>query len=413
MGSRARLIKLLQDIRASYWFLPSSLVICAMILAWATLFLDRHVGDLGFDLPAFLKNTQVDGARTVMSIVSESSFGVAGVMFSMTMVAVSFASGNFGPRLIGNFMRDRGNQWSLGILVATFVYALLITRAIQTATPDDAQTAIEAFVPHISIFTALLLMTLSVFVVIYFVHHIPETINVSNITASLGDRLCEALRNRIEEQQEENRDGTRIDWAERSADLSLTLGVSGYIQTLNKAELSKLAREHNLLIEVTAPVGTFVTPDTAVLRAWGQVQDGVSESDLINCFASGNSRTEHQNLLFIVDQLVEMIARALSPGVNDPFTAINCMNWLFSAMVVAANHRGGLTETPDGRVRISEVTFLRLLEQGFAQSRPYTKSDPLTDAHLQELLARMEREITTLRHLKTLRSFRRTLDKAE
>ena len=134
---------------------------------------------------------------------------------------------------------------------------------------------------------------------------------------------------------------------------------------------------------------------------------------MINCFASGNSRTEHQNLLFIVDQLVEMIARALSPGVNDPFTAINCMNWLFSAMVVAANHRGGLTETPDGRVRISEVTFLRLLEQGFAQSRPYTKSDPLTDAHLQELLARMEREITTLRHLKTLRSFRRTLDKAE
>ncbi|MEC7257381.1 MAG: DUF2254 domain-containing protein, partial [Pseudomonadota bacterium] len=312
-----------------------------------------------------------------------------------------------------NFMRDRGNQWSLGILVATFVYALLITRAIQTPTPEDAQTAIEAFVPHISIFTALLLMTVSVFVVIYFVHHIPETINVSNITASLGDRLCSALRDRIEAQQEENRDGTRINWAERSADLSLTLGVSGYIQTLNKAELSKLAREHNLLIEVTAPVGTFVTPDTAVLRAWGQVQDGVSETDLISCFATGNSRTEHQNLLFIVDQLVEMIARALSPGVNDPFTAINCMNWLFSAMVVAANHRGGLTETPDGRVRISEVTFQRLLEQGFAQSRPYTKSDPLTDRHLHELLARMEREITTLRHLKTLRSFRRTLDKAE
>ncbi|MEC7259639.1 MAG: DUF2254 family protein, partial [Pseudomonadota bacterium] len=110
MGSRARLVKLLQDIRASYWFLPSSLVICAMILAWGTLFLDRHVGDFGVDLPAFLQNTQVDGARTVMSIVSESSFGVAGVMFSMTMVAVSFASGNFGPRLIGNFMRDRGNQ---------------------------------------------------------------------------------------------------------------------------------------------------------------------------------------------------------------------------------------------------------------------------------------------------------------
>jgi uncharacterized membrane protein len=413
VGSRARLVKLLQDIRASYWFLPSSLVICAMILAWATLFADRHVGDFGFDMPAFLRNTQVEGARTVMSIVSQSSFGVAGVMFSMTMVAVSFASGNFGPRLIGNFMRDRGNQWSLGILIATFTYALLVTRAIQSATPDQAQTAIEAFVPHISIFVALVLMTVSVFVVIYFVHHIPETINVSNITANLGERLCAALRDRIDAQQELLRDGTRIDWAERAADMTLTLGRSGYVQTLNTSALSEIAREHNLLIEITAPVGTFVTPDTTVLRLWGKVTGDPSETDLTNCFATGNSRTEHQNLLFLVDELVEMIARALSPGVNDPFTAINCMNWLFSAAVVAANHHGGLTDTPDGRLRVSDVTFRGLLENAFDKSRPYTKSDPLTDRHLHDLLARMEREITTLRHLKTLRSFRRTLDKVE
>lgn len=110
MKKRALVAKLLEDVRASYWFLPASLVCLALLVSQGTLFLDRNPEWVPFEPPQAFRNTHVDGARALLSIIAQSIFGVAGVLFSMTIAAVSFASGNFGPRLIGNFMRDRGNQ---------------------------------------------------------------------------------------------------------------------------------------------------------------------------------------------------------------------------------------------------------------------------------------------------------------
>lgn len=411
MSKRALVSKLIQDVRASYWFLPGSLVCLAALLAQGTLYLDQHPGLLPFDLPKGLRDTQVDGARSLMSIISQSVFGVAGVMFSMTIVAVSFASGNFGPRLIGNFMRDRGNQWSLGILVATFVYALLITRAIQSPTGADADLSTALFVPYLSILIALGLTFVSVFTVVYFVHHIPETINVSNITAGLGKRLLHDIKTLIDSQSD--RDPTAAA-AQPAGDpgMTVTLGQSGYIQTMNKDQLRDLALDHDLFIDVSLPVGEFVTEDTVVLRLWGpQVPDETTE-ELRSCFALGHSPTESQNLMFIVDQLVEMIARAMSPGVNDPFTAINCLNWLHSASVAAANHNGGLRPVQDGPVKTKTVAFGDLLEASFGVSWKYVHSDPLCARHMRMIFAQLPSQIEDPDHLKTYRAFLDRLDPA-
>lgn len=131
MNKRALLLKLAQDMRASYWFIPANMVLFAIVLAYGSEWLDHNAEILPFQFPESLIDTQVEGARSTLSTIATSVIGVTGVMFSMTIVAVSFAAGNYGPRLIGNFMRNRGNQISLGILIATFVYALLILRAVQ------------------------------------------------------------------------------------------------------------------------------------------------------------------------------------------------------------------------------------------------------------------------------------------
>lgn len=403
MGKRALLAKLIQDIRASYWFLPSSLICLAVLLAQLTLFLDQNPAWVPMELPKALRATQVDGARSLMSIISQSVFGVAGVMFSMTIVAVSFASGNFGPRLIGNFMRDRGNQWSLGILVATFVYALLITRAIQSPTGAEADLSTSLFVPHLSILIALGLTFVSVFTVVYFVHHIPETINVSNITAGLGNRLVHDIKALIKDQS--GKQGGAVTFPGGDPDRTLTLGQSGYIQTMNKEQLAALAQKHDLLIDVPLPVGTFVTEDTIVLRIWGADIPTEAHENLHASFALGHSPTESQNLLFIVNQLVEMIARAMSPGVNDPFTAINCLNWLHSAAVTGANYQGGLGAVETGKVRTGQISFGDLLQAGFGAARPYTKSDALCDRHQRLIFDQLGSQITAPDHLETLRAF--------
>ena len=411
MGKRAFVSKLLQDIRASYWFLPSSLVICAVLLSQGTLYIDRHPDLLPFDLPNSLSDTQVDGARSLMAIISQSVFGVAGVMFSMTVVAVSFASGNFGPRLIGNFMRDRGNQWSLGILVATFAYALMITRTIQGPTGNGTDLSTILFVPHLSISIALVLTFVSVLTVIYFVHHIPETINVSNITADLGQRLVTAIKVLIETQSMPVDTPRTI--PDTDPDAQIALSQAGYIQTLNLKQLCKLADEHDLLIDASHPVGTFVTPDSVILRVWGGDVSDELTAKLQDCFAVGKTPTENQNLLFIVDLLVEMIARALSPGLNDPFTAINCLNWLQVAAVVAANHKGGLRLVEQGAVHTKSVEFDDLLDRGFGRANHYVVSDPLCRDHMQTLLSNLQDQIETPEHRKSLKSFAEQWKKQE
>jgi len=350
MGKRAYLLKLLQDIRASYWFLPTVLVFVGLLLAALMSWADRNAAQLPFTLPDTLVDTQADGARSTLAVIAQSVIGVTGVMFSMTLVAVSFASGNFGPRLIGNFMRDRGNQWSLGILISTFVYALVILRTVQDGTDDG----IAQYVPQYSVLFALLLTLLCVFTLIYFVHHVPETINVSRITANIGASLEQQLRDMI--------DG-------------------------NDGSAAELANDNNLEINMVTSIGDFVTITTPVFEVWAREPlDDELKSKLSACFAVGTSRTENQNPTFLAEQLVEMIARAMSPGVNDPYTAMDCLNRLASALTVASNHETGLLAPKQDMITFPHLTFEKLFAATFPLCHEYIVTDALTRNHAQDLL---------------------------
>lgn len=387
MSKRAFGKKLIEDTRASYWFIPGVLALAAAAVAQVTLYTDNNYTLL----PEAWRSTHVEAARATLGLISQSMIGVAGVMFSMTIVAVSFASGNFGPRLIGNFMRDRGNQWSLGILIATFVYSLLILRAVHNPAGDGAGGG--AFVPHVSLVVAIVLTALSIAAMIFYVHHIPETINVSNISADLGKRLRQTVANRIAAQDEDVIDAG-IPFPERSPDTTVALTRDGYLQRWDLDQLVAISQDNDLLIEVQFGAGDFITQSSPVVSIWGT---GDLDDDLLGAvrdsFAIGDSPTERQNLLFIVEQLVEMIARALSPGVNDPYTAINCLNWLYTGLVTAANHDGGLHPRPQGRVRYPTVDFNRLLEVSLTLALPYILPDDLTRRHLDSLLERLMKEV--------------------
>lgn len=387
MSKRALIAKYLQDIRASYWFLPTALALLAVLVAQSTLALDRN----NPPLPDSWQTTQVEGARATLALISQSMIGVAGVMFSITIVAVSFASGNFGPRLIGNFMRDRGNQWCLGILIATFVYTLLILRAVQSAFGPNGEGA--AFVPHVSMLVALGLTAVAVMSMIYFVHHIPETINVSNISAALGNRLHTSLRSaRSTDDDTDRSDDHAI--PDRAADVQVRLHASGYIQTWNKSRLEELATEHDMVVQVAHVAGDFISSNTPVLQIWcaADVPDKLLDA-FRDCFALGSVPTEPQNPLFIVDQLVEMVARAMSPGVNDPFTAMNCINWLYIGLGTAAASADHTKHCAPGRVKHPIVDFETLLAASFGNIEPYVRDDKIVVAHLTKMLDRLAEEV--------------------
>lgn len=366
----AGLIKLLRDVRDSYWFIPALMVFSSIFLAIAMQAVDRHWGHKWIRDLGLVSVAHGAGARSVLSTVAASMISVAGVTFSMTLVSVSFAAAQYGPRLIGNFMRDRGNQITLGTFVSTFVYALLVLRNTHDGTGDASE------VPHVSVLVALALAMLSIGVLVYFIHHVPETINVSRITARIGCELASSVESSFSDDLGESGPvGARIAH-EPLTSTSVTGETSGYLQAVSEEPLFCLTREHDLVAELLAQPGDFVVAGQELLRVGPRerVTKEVIEA-FQSCFATGLERTKDQDMLFLVNQLVEILGRALSPGVNDPFTAVACLHWMQCSLVLAANRSFPTANRFDeeGRLRVvvDPMTFEDFVEAALGESIPY------------------------------------------
>ncbi|OSP54593.1 DUF2254 domain-containing protein [Pseudoruegeria sp. SK021] len=395
MAGQAFFQKIIQDIIASYWAIPATMVAVVFLLAPTTVWIDANFAAITDLLPDALLTTQVDGARTLLSTIAQSSIGVAGVMYSMTLVAVSFASGNFGPRLIGNFMRDRGTQLSLGWMLSSFVYALLVLRTVRDEGEPDGILP-DAFVPHLSLLVAILFALGSVWVMIYFIHHIPETISLSRIIATLGRRLDTAVRH-LKGGSGSNPALVQLDNTGWRPDAKIEDATEvhfedpGYIQTVNLVHMRRLAEQNDWHLEIRAMPGTFVDQETLIALIWPQAAPVTDKQhgQVRACFAVGLGRTENQNLLFLAEQLVEIIARALSPGINDPFTANTCLSWLHVALASAIRSEQTAYRDPRDRVQAPIVSFLSLLHTAHGTSRTYLASDPNVALHALALLTRL------------------------
>ncbi len=392
---RVRLLKLIQDIRGSYWFVPSIMVLLAIILAFVTDRLDSHFNtDFLTSIPLFY-HSGPEGTRAVLSTIATAMIGVAGVTFSMTLVSVSFAASNIGPRLIGNFMRDTGNQVTLGTFISTFVYCLLILRTV-TGTSDDISTA---HIPNISLLVALGMSLLSVGNLIYFIHHIPESINVARIANLVGNDLQAAITelfpDDIGKEKDSNAAAKRQLGAKyRVESKAIAAPATGYIQVVDDEALLSAAQAHDLIIRIEYRPGDFVATNSILLYAHptARVDDAVADQ-LTSCFVFGVKRTATQNAMFLIDQLVEIMMRALSPGVNDPFTAVGCFDWLQPVLmtIVSREMPEPCRYDEDGNLRVAvhPVSVERFASAVFDQPLQYVASDRIAALRMMQLLAEL------------------------
>lgn len=393
----AFLLKTLQDVRANYWFVPACMLIISLVLAGATTAIDLKIASVANSLPVWMSATQPDGARTILSVLASSTIGVAGVTFSITIVAVSFASANYGPRLIGNFMRDRASQATLGIFIGTFVYCLAVLRTVH-ASASETQLV---FVPHISIAVALFLALACVGALIFYIHHIPETINVEKIAASIGRQIQQAFDHpyRGPETGEDDAGGAIADrWSARNTinPGRVCAQGHGYIQAIDLDTVRKEARASDLLIEIVAQPGQFLTEDDTVLRFWPAANaPEIDTRTLQGAFALGEKRTPYQNVTYLFDQLVEIIARALSPGVNDPYTAVTCIDWIRASFEAAMrDERSDQTRDAAARVRVHAPDLQSLMDDVLTKVQPYAKGDHIAAAALSRCLNELRRKAT-------------------
>ena len=414
---KVRFLKLWDSLRSSYWFIPTLMTLGALGAAVGTGILDARYGDEWLDSVSWIYANKPDGARAVLSTIAGSMITVAGVAFSITMAAVVYASGQYGPRLLSNFMRDRGNQVTLGTFIATFIYCLQVLRTIRS--PEETGGSffepIEfegGFVPHIGMLGALGLTLASIGVLIYFIHHVPGSIHISNVIGGIGKELREMIEKRFperfgrgvgeEEERPEVPDGFREGWARVEAD------GSGYVQAVDESALFRQAQAHDLIVHIRSRPGDFVRPGKALVEVYPEEHATEAVCDEIRlAFGWGRRRSPSQDYMFLVDELVEIAARALSPGVNDPFTAIGCLDWLGGAVAAfdSREEPDSLRLDDEGRLRViaRPTTFTEFVEAAFGQLRPYAASDRNAALHFLRVLRDLATSVEREEHREVLR----------
>lgn len=341
-----------ETLRESYWLLPLALMLAGACVALALVELDRLAKPDQVQSLPWVLDTGPAGARAVLSTVAGSMATVTGVVFSITIVALTLASAQFGPRLLRNFMRDRGNQLVLGTFLSTFLYALLVLRVVQG--PDG-----DIFVPHLATAGGVVLAVVSLFVLIYFVHHVASSIQAQTVIASVAHEIELQLPELFPEELggEDPHAGMASALRRRLAQdgAPLPADAGGYVRVIDQDALMALAREHDLELLLEASPGTYVGPGDPLLRVVPveRASDAVL-AGLGDCIAVGAHRTPVQDLSFLTDQLVEMAVRALSPGVNDPGTAVACVQRLGSVIGALGPRAmpGAARTDADGRVRV-------------------------------------------------------------
>jgi uncharacterized membrane protein len=372
---RIKLVEVWHSLRSSYWFVPSLMAVATSILAIVLVRVDEATGTDWFDRVPWLVENEPDGAREMLSTIAGSIINVAGVTFSITIAALSLASQQFGPRLISNFMKDRGTQIVLGTFVSTFLYCLLVLRKVRGV--DNAE-----FVPHISVLGALFLAILSVGVLIFFIHHVTRQIQASHIMQHVSKDMFEAIDKIFPQQAGQapaDVDGHKhldvpMDFESNVAEVSTER--NGYIEAFDNDGLVRLAADKDILIKLIARPGDFVVSGAPVFVVYPAAR---LEPDLANTlrrrFIQGTRRSEEQDVTFLMQQLVEMASRALSTGVNDPFTAVACLDWLTAGLVRAARRpfpsRYRYDDSGNLRVIAESVSFAEMTSVAYDQIRQY------------------------------------------
>ncbi len=401
--------------RESFWLLPAVMTASAVALSFVTVELDNELTWNGLGSGPFGNVASADGARTLLATIAGSMITVASLTFSITIASLSLASSQFGPRLMRNFMRDTGNQIVLGTFIATFAYCLLVLRTVR-----GSETF--TFVPSISMVIAVILAMASLAVLIYFINHISLSIQATRIIATIGgdlsetiDRLYPDLR---DEQDNSSGHGEDQDWKPTGEGHHVYSRRSGYIQEVYYSDLVKVATESEIVVVIPHHAGQFVPKGATIAQVFGDGAAGEDEerdAKVSGAFSIGSERAAGRDIEFFIDQLVEIAVRALSPGINDPFTAMACIDQLGASLRQLAERKlpAPNQRDEDGNVRVhaNSQTFEGAVSAAFNLIRQYGQNSAPVAMRLMETIAVLAEYAPSQEHRETLLAHARMVQK--
>ncbi|RUL87809.1 DUF2254 domain-containing protein [Tautonia sociabilis] len=416
-------------LRSGYLFVPSAMVVLAIVLALGAIEFDAWSSSEAYDVGTWYTRGGPDEARTILGMIAGSMITIVGIVYSIAIVNLTLASDQFGPRLIRTFMADVGTQVVLGAFLATFVYSVIVLLAIESGSnappPEGDPTALTgepggpppmeglpqqtSFVPAASLWLGVWLSMICLALLIYFIHHVAHAIQAPNVIDSVARELERSIRRHFPE------DRGPIDPRPSPADgndparelppgfddeaVPILAASSGYLQVIDLDALIDACAGLDLVVRLEHRPGDFIIADGPLAAAWppDRVDDEAARR-LRGAFVLGVQRTPPEDVEFSISQLVEVAVRALAN--NDPFTAINCVDRLGAAMCLLAGRKMPPRRRYDreGRLRVvvRSTRFGGIINTAFDQIRQYGLGNAALTIRLLEVIALIAARVDNL-----------------
>jgi uncharacterized membrane protein len=304
-----------------FLFVPACIALCFAAFAVLLSRVDRHLAQGDHTL---LFGGGPDAARSILQTIATSLITVTGLTFSVMIVTLQLVSGQFTPRALRGFLADRANQGVAGAAVGIFLYCLLVLRVVES--PADGS---GAFVPALSVSVAIVLGVVGLGLVLFFIHHISQMIQVSTIAARIADETRRAIEACFPLDSRPDTSAVAAHRYEQSEPTLVRAGATGFVRSIALEALAEDVGGDAELVHVAVRPGDFVTHRSPLVALWPAGCLAEERHDVLrSAFELGTEPDLAEDPLYGFRQLADIALRAVSPGVNDPTTAVTCVGYL-------------------------------------------------------------------------------------
>ena len=377
-----RIFDFFNTIESKIAFYPTLFAISGFFVALLMIYLEQH--GISRKIMDVLPLLMVEDGDTALTVLSACLGGLISLMvfsFSMVMLLLSQASNNYSPRLLPGLISDRRHQVILGIYLATILYNIFILFSIEPS--EDKYT-----LPGFSVLLGIVFTIVCLVAFIYFIHNISQSIQINNILDAIFEYAEKRLQGLIDSEKGQFKKFSNTDnWYEYKA------GRSGYFQNISIKNILRICEDEETKIYITIPKGLFVLKNSIFLKSEKQLDEKVVNSIISNIsFARGELVEDNYILAF--KQITEIAVKAMSPGINDPGTAINAVDYLTDlfALRMQKNDNGIIIHKENATLRMAVVTFKELMYNVMASLRTYCKHDPVMVEKLLWMMVYLQKQ---------------------
>ena len=366
-------VNFFQNLKNKLYFIPGSYGLGALILSFIIITIDNQFGNVLVQILPNYFFTSVDLARDILSTLAGSLFGMITISFSTIMVVLTMYSSQFSPRTVQDFLRSKMTLKVLGVFIGGFIYSIITLLFIKDAPGSNA--VFSAFFGVI-----IAIICLGYFVV--FIHHAANSVQVNILIEKLRDEVIEIV-NRIEERNNnddriQNESPNNLEEITSKEPKCIYANKSGYIQNIADLKLTTNAGKEDIVVRADKMIGDYVTENSVIFSIW-DYEGEIEDLDLLKYVIIDSERSKENDIEFGLLKLTEVALKAISPGINDPNTAVFCINqlgWILSRIAVANLENTYYYDEDDNlRFILEDISFGDLLYKTFYQLRYYGNRD--------------------------------------